>query len=133
MSAPAAFDYAIVRVVPSVERGECLNVGVILFCRARRFLDAELLQYALRAIDEKGRGPMVVCIDGSSSMAGDKEIWSKAVSLTLLDIAQRQRRLFRSICFAAADTPLQILDLNQRQRYAAEIARICGTDATPVG
>lgn len=91
---------------------------------ARRFLDAELLQYALRGIDEKGRGPMIVCLDGSSSMAGDKEIWSKAVSLTLLDIAQRQRRLFRSICFASADTPLQVLDLNRRQRYAAEMNQV---------
>src|SRR5438132_13027450 len=52
MSAPAAFDYAIVRVVPSVERGECLNVGVILFCRARRFLDAgmELDSARVRAL-----------------------------------------------------------------------------------
>src|SRR5262249_13829447 len=91
---------------------------------ARRFLDAQLLQYALQAIDEKGKGPMVVCIDGSSSMAGDKEIWSKAVSLTLLDIAQRQRRLFRSICFAAADMPLQVLDLNPRQRYLADMNKV---------
>jgi uncharacterized protein with von Willebrand factor type A (vWA) domain len=90
----------------------------------RRFLDAQLLQYALQAIDEKGKGPMVVCIDGSSSMAGDKEIWSKAVSLTLLDIAQRQRRLFRSICFAAADMPLQVLDLNPRQRYLADMRKV---------
>jgi uncharacterized protein with von Willebrand factor type A (vWA) domain len=90
----------------------------------RRFLEAQLLQYTLRAREEKGRGPMVVCLDGSSSMAGDKEIWSKAVSLTLLDIAQRQRRLFRSICFAAADTPLQVLDLNRRQRYVAEIDKV---------
>ena len=91
---------------------------------ARRFVDAELLQYALRAVEEKGRGPMIVCIDGSSSMAGDKEIWSKAVSLTLLDIAQRQRRLFRSICFAAADMPLQVLDLNRHQRYVAEMHKV---------
>ncbi len=34
----AAFDYAIIRVVPRVERGECLNVGVALLCRQRRFL-----------------------------------------------------------------------------------------------
>lgn len=34
----AAFDYAIIRVVPQVERGECLNVGVALLCRERRFL-----------------------------------------------------------------------------------------------
>ncbi|HET9103035.1 MAG TPA: DUF3037 domain-containing protein [Solirubrobacteraceae bacterium] len=32
------FTYAILRVVPSVERGERLNVGVVLFCRQRQFL-----------------------------------------------------------------------------------------------
>jgi hypothetical protein len=36
------FDYAIVRVVPRVERGECMNVGVILFCRTRRYLAAAI-------------------------------------------------------------------------------------------
>jgi len=81
----------------------------------RRLLDQELLQYSLKGIEEKGKGPMVVCLDGSSSMAGDKEIWSKAVTLTLLEIARRQRRLFRSICFSSEDTPLQILDMNVRE------------------
>ena len=38
MLALNSYDYALVRVVPSVERGECINVGVILFCRTRRFL-----------------------------------------------------------------------------------------------
>lgn len=36
----SSYDYAIIRVVPRVERGECINVGVILFCRTRRFLGA---------------------------------------------------------------------------------------------
>jgi Protein of unknown function (DUF3037) len=40
--APSPFQYAIVRVVPRVERGECVNAGVVLFCRARRFLAARL-------------------------------------------------------------------------------------------
>jgi uncharacterized protein with von Willebrand factor type A (vWA) domain len=57
-------------------------------------------------------------------MAGDKEVWSKAVTLTLLDIASRQRRRFRSICFSSPDTPLQILDLNRRQPYAADMRRV---------
>jgi hypothetical protein len=35
---PSAFQYAIVRVVPHVERGECVNAGVVLFCRPLRFL-----------------------------------------------------------------------------------------------
>jgi hypothetical protein len=34
------FQYAIVRVVPRVERGECLNAGVVLFCRRLGFLGA---------------------------------------------------------------------------------------------
>ncbi len=38
MPATDSYDYAIIRIVPSVERGECINVGVILFCRTRRFL-----------------------------------------------------------------------------------------------
>ena len=32
------FSYAILRAVPDVERGECLNVGVVLFCRQRGYL-----------------------------------------------------------------------------------------------
>lgn len=36
------FEYALIRVVPRVERGECLNAGVILFCRPRRYLGARI-------------------------------------------------------------------------------------------
>lgn len=32
------FEYAVVRVVPRVEREEFLNVGVVLYCKARKFL-----------------------------------------------------------------------------------------------
>jgi hypothetical protein len=34
------FQYALLRVVPHVERGECINGGVAVFCRTRRFLRA---------------------------------------------------------------------------------------------
>jgi hypothetical protein len=40
--APHAYDYAVIRVVPRVEREEFINVGVILSCAARDFLDARL-------------------------------------------------------------------------------------------
>jgi hypothetical protein len=36
------FTYLILRVVPSVERGERVNVGVVLFCRQRQFLAARV-------------------------------------------------------------------------------------------
>jgi hypothetical protein len=37
-----SFDYAIVRVVPRVERGEFINAGVILFSRTGRYLQARI-------------------------------------------------------------------------------------------
>jgi hypothetical protein len=36
------YDYAIIRVVPRVERGEMINVGVILSCPDASFLDARI-------------------------------------------------------------------------------------------
>lgn len=42
MPTPSSFDYAIVRVVPHVEREEFINVGIILFCRTQRFLGARV-------------------------------------------------------------------------------------------
>ena len=38
----APYDYVVVRVVPQVEREEFVNVGVILYCPTRRFLDARI-------------------------------------------------------------------------------------------
>jgi hypothetical protein len=38
-----SYDYAYVRVVPHIDREEFLNVGVILFCRTQRFLEARLV------------------------------------------------------------------------------------------
>ena len=40
MRAREAFDYAVVRVVPHVEREEFVNAGVVVHCRARDFLGA---------------------------------------------------------------------------------------------
>ena len=48
MRAQSSYDYAIVRVVPRVERGEFVNAGVILFCRTRRFLGARIALDASR-------------------------------------------------------------------------------------
>lgn len=42
MPAPNSYDYAVVQIVPKVERGEFINVGIILFCRSRRYLVAQI-------------------------------------------------------------------------------------------
>lgn len=47
------FEYALLRAVPRVERGESMNVGVVVYCRARDFLDCRVHVDAgrLRALD----------------------------------------------------------------------------------
>ena len=46
------YQYAIIRVVPHVERGECINAGVVLLCRSKAFVGAVtwLDEARLRAI-----------------------------------------------------------------------------------
>jgi len=34
------FEYALLRVVPRVERGECINAGVLVYCRGKRYVGA---------------------------------------------------------------------------------------------
>ncbi len=47
------FEYAVLRVVPRVERGEFINAGVVLYCQAERFLGARIHLDAarLKALD----------------------------------------------------------------------------------
>ena len=47
------FEYAVLKVVPRVERGECINAGVVLYCQSERFLGARvhLDPDRLRALD----------------------------------------------------------------------------------
>jgi len=72
----------------------------------RRFEESRLLQYELKAPAD--RGPLVVCVDGSASMQGTKEIWAKAVSLTLVELARRQRRKCMGIIFSSGPELFEI-------------------------
>ena len=80
MHALRTYDYAVVRVVPRVERGEFVNAGIILSCDLERILLAsiELDEAALLAIDSRVdldlvRGVLqsitVICAGGEA--AGD--------------------------------------------------------------
>ena len=53
MPALCTYDYAVVRVVPHVERGEFVNAGVIVACASKGFLKArmELDETRLLALD----------------------------------------------------------------------------------
>ncbi len=78
----SVFEYAVLRAVPRVERGECVNVGVVLYCQDADFLgsagevsetrlaalapavEAASVRSALQAVEAVCRG------DGSSGAAG---------------------------------------------------------------
>jgi uncharacterized protein with von Willebrand factor type A (vWA) domain len=81
----------------------------------RRFLEKELLEYDLRGDDRHGRGPLVVCLDGSGSMSGPRELWAKAVALALFDIARGQGRRAHAIVFSGTETALSAFDLTSKR------------------
>ena len=53
MHAHSSYDYAVIRVVPRVERQEFVNVGVIVWCKDADFLEArtELEEERVRTLD----------------------------------------------------------------------------------
>jgi Protein of unknown function (DUF3037) len=73
------FEYAVLRVVPRIERGECINAGVLLYCPAADFLGAAVAldEARLRALDRHADLEMVAAAlaavagtcDGSSGRA----------------------------------------------------------------
>jgi uncharacterized protein with von Willebrand factor type A (vWA) domain len=58
------------------------------------FYEKSLLSYELKGMEKEGKGPIIIAVDNSGSMSGNREIWSKAIALTLLDIAIKQKRNF---------------------------------------
>lgn len=90
MRMPSSFDYAVVRVVPAVEREEFFNAGVILFCPEQRFLGARVY------LDEE-------------------KLKAFAPQLALEDIQQRLQAIER-IC-EGDPTAGPIAQLSQRARF----------------
>jgi hypothetical protein len=48
-----SYDYAVIRVIPNLERGECINAGIVLYCRTLRYLVAlvHLDETRIRSLD----------------------------------------------------------------------------------
>lgn len=67
----------------------------------RRFSESQTLIFDTQGKERKGKGPIILCIDESSSMISIKE-QSKAFCMALLMIAKKQKRDFALIPFATA-------------------------------
>jgi len=90
MHALSSYDYAIVRVVPCVERGEFINAGVILFCKTRRFLGMRV------SLDSRRLTALAPSID--------------------LDAVQHQLAILQSICHGGREAG-SIGQLSQAERF----------------
>jgi Protein of unknown function (DUF3037) len=86
------YEYAVIRVVPRVERGEFLNVGVIVFCKSLSFLNM------LYSVDE----------DRLKAIYGDIDIEDIRCHL----------ESYEKICHGAkGGGPIALLDLPSRFRW----------------
>ena len=58
------FEYAVIRVVPRIERGEAINAGVLLYCRGLDYLGARvhLDKARLHALDPHADADGIACV-----------------------------------------------------------------------
>jgi len=90
-----SFDYAVIRVVPRVEREEFLNAGVVLFCLQKRFLQARV-----QAQEERWR-----------------LLWPQLD----LELVRQHLEAFVKVCRGDADAG-PIARLSQRERFHWTVA-----------
>ena len=91
----SSFDYAVIRVVPRVEREEFLNAGVVLFCLQKKFLQARV-----QAQEERWRA-----------------LWPQLD----LETVRRHLEAFVKVCRGDPDAG-PIARLSQRERFHWSVA-----------
>ena len=81
------------------------ELGSILFPELeldtfRRLMEKETLAYDYKGTEKVGKGPIIVCVDESGSMSGEKISHAKAFALTMAWIAQHQKRWCALIAYS---------------------------------
>src|SRR5215831_2229650 len=66
-----------------------------------RYASQELLEFSTVGEENAGRGPILIVLDGSGSMHGERNIWSRAVAMCLLHISRLEKRDFALIEFSS--------------------------------
>ena len=74
-----------------------------------KFSEKRTLQYSKESNKSKNKGPIIICVDCSGSMSGNGEMWSKAMAMGVLEVAQMQKRDYGCILYSSyADDPIII-------------------------
>jgi uncharacterized protein with von Willebrand factor type A (vWA) domain len=95
----------IVDITQGSDISRMLPTEALKFFKTRKLFikdlaEGKLLQYEMKGVEQMGRGPLIVCLDVSVSMQqGGADEWSKAVTLALMGLAEKQKRSFGFILF----------------------------------
>lgn len=91
----------------------------------RKYAEGQLLQYRIDGRESKGQGPLVLLVDRSGSMAGEREVWAKALAVGLMTIAAKERRDFVMIPFDDATLPPVRLNKPSQEQVIDAISFAC--------
>jgi uncharacterized protein with von Willebrand factor type A (vWA) domain len=75
-----------------------------------KYLEGNTLQYAMRGQEKVGKGGIILELDNSGSMFGDREVWGKAVGLATAAIAREQKRSFYGVHFGGPYDDMKTYD-----------------------
>lgn len=75
----------------------------------RRLLEKEMIGYQFRAPETLGKGPIVVCVDESGSMEGERFEHAKAFALTMAWIAKKQNRYCCLVSFGSSSNVISLV------------------------
>lgn len=87
------------RVIPPALAMLDLEETELLFYKD--LVEHNLPQYEMKGTEKIARGGILYIHDGSGSMAGQREIWAKAIGLAFLHVARKQKRSFYGIQFGS--------------------------------
>jgi len=88
----------------------------------KKYTQKELLSYKYKNNRAKSKGPIICCVDTSSSMEGELEIWAKSIAIALLDISIKQRREFVAILFS--NKVYEVIEFNKMKMEPSKLYQL---------
>ena len=94
------------------------------------YYEGRLLHYNLKRREKEAKGPIVIALDLSGSMAGEKEQWAKAVSLATIDLAVKDKRPWAFVAFDAKIKDVKVFKKPPKPEEVLEIMKIGASGGT---
>lgn len=118
----------IVGVTTGAELGRLLPMELAKLANAatkplfyKAYTERSLLEYEMQAPEPLGKGPMVICIDVSSSMSGNAEVWAKGLAIAMIRLAHEDNRDAAVILFS--DTARRPILLKAREKNHSQLVK----------